>query len=138
VLGDYTLVHGSPREPIWEYVLDPLIAALNFKHFRTTYCFVGHTHSPVAFRQVSDLGECEQVLPTYDTPIPLGDKRQIVNPGSTGQPRDSNPRAAYAILNLDDDTLERRRVEYDIEAVQVKMEAEGLPERMIMRLSHGW
>ncbi len=49
VVGDYTLAHGSPREPIWEYILEPQVAALNFSHFETSFCLVGHTHQPVIY-----------------------------------------------------------------------------------------
>ncbi len=138
VLGDFTLVHGSPREPVWEYVLDPLIAALNFPHYQTPYCLVGHTHTPIIFRQVGQGGECEPIAPRYDVRIPLNGTRQIINPGSVGQPRDADPRAAYAILDTERMTWEFRRIPYDVEAVQKRMRQVDMPERLIMRLEHGW
>ncbi|GAB4442318.1 MAG: metallophosphoesterase family protein [Anaerolineae bacterium] len=137
VLGDFTLAHGSPREPVWEYILDPLVAALNFPHFETTYCLVGHTHLPVIFRQASQ-GESEALPPDYTSPYPLNGMRQIINPGSVGQPRDSNPEAAYAIMDLDRRTWEPRRVQYDITEVQARMRERQMPERLIARLEHGW
>jgi diadenosine tetraphosphatase ApaH/serine/threonine PP2A family protein phosphatase len=138
VLGDYTLAHGSPREPVWEYILDPLIAALNFPHYQTPYCLVGHTHTPVIFKLVNEQGECEPIAPMYNYAQPLNGERQIINPGSVGQPRDSDPRAAYAILDVERDVFEFRRVEYDIAAAQMRMREVEMPERLIVRLEHGW
>lgn len=138
VIDNYTLAHGSPREPVWEYILEPLIAALNFSHFETDYCLVGHTHQPVIYQMVNDQGETRAVAPSYGRPRALGGQRQIINPGSVGQPRDANPKAAYAILDLETDTFEHRRVAYDIEAVQKRMRANDMPERLVTRLEHGW
>src|SRR5574341_1932072 len=138
VLGDYTLAHGSPREPVWEYILDPLIAALNFPAFQTSYCLVGHTHTPVIFKQVGDRGEAEAIAPEYNSEAPLDGSRRIINPGSVGQPRDSDPRAAYAFLDVERKTWEFRRIPYDINAVQQRMKRADMPERLIMRLEHGW
>ncbi len=138
VLGEFTLAHGSPREPVWEYILDPLIAALNLPHYQTPYCLVGHTHTPITYRAINDRGECEPVAPTYSEPVLLDGTRQIINPGSVGQPRDSDSRAAYAILDTESMTWEFRRVTYDIEAVQARMSQADMPERLVMRLAHGW
>jgi diadenosine tetraphosphatase ApaH/serine/threonine PP2A family protein phosphatase len=79
--------------------------------------------------------------PLYNQPIYLDqydENRLIINPGSVGQPRDSDPRAAYAILDLEDMTWEHRRVPYDVEAVQARMRAHELPERLVLRLEFGW
>lgn len=138
VLGPYTLVHGSPREPVWEYILDPLIATLNFPHFETPYCFVGHTHTPVVFEQTGDAGDTEAFPPVYNQPRHLNGNRQIINPGSVGQPRDSNPQAAYAVLDVDDGICTHRRVGYDIAEVQRRMRKVGMPDRLVLRLEHGW
>lgn len=137
-LGDFTLAHGSPREPVWEYILDPVIASRNFQHFQTTYCLVGHTHTPVIFEQVNGSSPAAAVQPRYGEQVGLGGTRRIINPGSVGQPRDSDPRAAYGILDADALTFEHRRVPYDIEAVQARMRKADLPERLIRRLEHGW
>jgi predicted phosphodiesterase len=138
--GLFTLVHGSPREPIWEYILYPPTARLNFAHFSTSFCFVGHTHVPVLFRfrAEGDNRTCEAEQLVEGGPQPLGEGRLIVNPGSVGQPRDGDARASYAILDTDALTLEYRRVSYDIEQVQRHMEDVELPRRNIMRLSYGW
>lgn len=138
VLNSFTLVHASPREPIWEYVLDPLIAALNYPHFETEYCLVGHTHTPIIFRAGQANESIQIVKPQYGKPFRLEDGKFIINPGSVGQPRDSDPRAAYALLDLDKMTFEHIRVEYDVASVQRRMKAADLPERLIKRLEHGW
>lgn len=138
VIGNYTLAHGSPREPVWEYILEPLVAALNFASFETDYCLVGHTHQPVIYQLMNEQGETKPIAPTYGRPRQLEGHRQIINPGSIGQPRDANPKAAYAILDTETNTFEHRRVAYDIKAVQDRMRGHDMPERLIVRLEHGW
>lgn len=138
VIGEYTLVHASPREPIWEYILEPLVAALNFPHFETPYCIVGHTHQPVIYEMMNGAGETQAHKPDYGKMKSLGSSRKIVNPGSVGQPRDADPRAAYAILDFENNTFEHRRIEYDIADVQKRMRDAELPERLAVRLEHGW
>jgi predicted phosphodiesterase len=138
VLGNYTLAHGSPREPVWEYILDPLIAALNFPHFETDYCLVGHTHTPIIFELTSDEGDTSSMQPKYRESKNLNGHRLIINPGSVGQPRDSNPDAAYAILDVEAGVFEHRRIPYPIHLTQERMRKHGMPERLVTRLEHGW
>lgn len=136
--GTYTIVHGSPRYPIWEYVLTPAIAFSNFDHFDTPVCFMGHTHVPVVFRHlVSERLIVAEPLVEGQALI-LGSERVMINPGSVGQPRDGDPRAAYALLDTETATFFPFRVEYDIAATQEQMERAGLPPRLISRLSQGW
>ena len=137
VIGEYTLAHASPREPIWEYILEPRVAALNFPHFETPYCFVGHTHQPVIYTIANENGDAAAALPCYNQPRQLNGRRQIINPGSIGQPRDQNPDAAYGILDMTTGVFEHRRIPYDIKAVQRRMLDFNLPERLIARLEHG-
>lgn len=137
VIGDYTLVHASPREPIWEYILEPSIAALNFPHFETPYCFVGHTHQPVIYTIDEAESSAQSNLPRYNESHTLNGQRQIINPGSIGQPRDQNPDAAYGILDLTSGVFVHRRIPYNIRAVQRRMLDYNLPERLITRLEHG-
>ena len=136
--GVFALTHGSPRQPVWEYILDPLVASVNFGYFDSLYCLVGHTHAPVIFEQDLAGNTCLAHAPLYGVEIPLGDARLIINPGSVGQPRDSDPRSAYGIVDLDAMTWEHRRVEYDIEETQNRMRQHGLPHRLIARLKYGW
>ena len=137
--GDYTLAHASPRQPVWEYVLDPLIAQRNFAYFETPYCLVGHTHIPVIFYHLNENpGGCRTMLPSYNGPISLKvDGQLIINPGSVGQPRDGSPDASYAILDTEALTWEHRRVQYPVEITQERMRARDLPHRLIERLEYG-
>jgi diadenosine tetraphosphatase ApaH/serine/threonine PP2A family protein phosphatase len=139
IAQDYTLAHGSPRQPIWEYILDPLTAELNFLAFHTQICLVGHTHVPASFYmpESNDNHLCEPRAPRYNQLVSLASGRWIINPGSVGQPRDGNPRAAYAILDPEAGTLEHRRVEYPVEVTQSWMRAAKLPHRLIERLAIG-
>lgn len=137
VIGEYTLVHASPREPIWEYILEPSVAALNFPHFETPYCFVGHTHQPVIYTVSDESGDAASALPHYNEPRTLNGQRQIINPGSIGQPRDQNPDAAYGILDMTTSVFEHRRIPYNVKAVQRRMLDFNMPERLITRLEHG-
>ena len=134
----FTLVHGSPRYPIWEYVLTAAVARINFDFFDTHTCLVGHTHQPVIYRyDVSTYSASAESLPEH-TPIDLAPDRMMINPGSVGQPRDGDPRSAFAILDLDEMTITHHRIEYDIQATQQQMEKFDLPLRLITRLSYGW
>ena len=133
----FTLAHASPRHPVWEYILDQATAAVNFTYFESPYCLVGHTHTPVIYEQVENLRVAVH-SPRYDQSVGLNGARLIINPGSVGQPRDSDPRASYALLNTETLGWEYRRVPYDVEAVQARMRDLRLPERLITRLSFGW
>jgi len=137
VVGDFTLAHGSPRHPVWEYVIQHDTAVENFAHFDTAYCLVGHTHTPVLIAE-KEPGDILVYNPTYAETIYLEDTRVIINPGSVGQPRDSDPRAAYALLDTDDLTWEFYRVSYPIEDTQDQMRELGFPEPIIARLAYGW
>jgi diadenosine tetraphosphatase ApaH/serine/threonine PP2A family protein phosphatase len=140
VEGQFTLIHGSPRYPIWEYVIYASTAQLNFNHFDTPFCFVGHTHTPVIFRLI-DKGEtkaCDSIPTALNRPLNLGPERLIINPGSVGQPRDGNQRASYLILDDQALTIEYRRVEYDIDKTQAKMMEYDMPLRLVLRLGYGW
>lgn len=138
----FTLAHGSPRHPIWEYIIYNSTARVNFDFFHSPYCLVGHTHTPVIFRLIQageDGGSfCEQITPTYGEPLRLGTERVILNPGSVGQPRDGDPRACYVLLDTDTLTVDYRRVEYAIEKTQARMMEHDLPMRLVLRLKYGW
>ena len=136
--GDYTLAHGSPRQPVWEYILDRRIAQENFPLIRTPYCVVGHTHMPIIYHQIGPDGECDEESPNYFRPRLLNGERLIINPGSVGQPRDNNPAAAYAMLDTDAGIWEYCRVPYDVTETQSRMRAARLSERLITRLAYGW
>ena len=140
VTAQFTLSHGSPRYPIWEYIIYASTAQLNFQHFDTPFCFVGHTHSPVIFRLSGegDSKACEAMSSSLNGPRKLGAERLIINPGSVGQPRDGDPRASYAILDNEALTFEHRRVVYAVERTQAKMMKHEMPLRLVLRLGYGW
>lgn len=137
IRGDVSLAHGSPRDPIWEYVMNGLTARLNLGSFTTPWCFVGHSHMQVLFQYNSkrDIMDIVLVLPgnTYQMR-----ERAILNPGSVGQPRDRDTRAAYAFYYPETKVWEPHRVEYDIQAVQQRIIKAGLPPRHAERLAGGW
>lgn len=133
----FTLAHASPRHPVWEYILDYETALANFEQFTTPYCLVGHTHIPVLIAEDKD-DELFVLTPTYKETVYLEDTRVIINPGSVGQPRDSDPRASYAFLNSKDLTWEFHRVEYPVEETQAQMRDFGLPDALATRLEYGW
>ena len=132
-----TLAHASPRQPIWEYLLDTRTATTNFNYFDTPYCLVGHTHLPVLYYLPDESQMASLVIPENNTQLTLA-PRSIVNPGSVGQPRDRDRRAAYGILDTEEYVFHFRRVEYDIASVQDRMRTANLPARHIMRLEVGW
>ena len=135
VKDDFTLTHGSPRMPIWEYIAHGYNATENFRYFETRYCLVGHTHIPFVFEEEEGMAN-EGYLGDGDMLV-LGDKRLIINPGGVGQPRDRNPRASYAIYDSDEKKLVHYRISYDVELTQEKMENAGLPAFLISRLAMG-
>ncbi len=137
-LEGFTLVHGSPRYPIWEYVLNAAIARENMAHFDTLTCLVGHTHVPAIFQEPGRLQQgAVAVLPPLGEPFSYRAVRAIVNPGGVGQPRDGDPRASYVLLDPDARTLGYRRVPYPIAETQARIRQAGLPPRLATRLSYG-
>jgi predicted phosphodiesterase len=136
--GDFTIVHGSPRHPVWEYITDSRIATINLAHFDTNYCLFGHTHRPVLYVDDVTTGRCDSHLMPLRDPVPLPEQRLLLNPGGVGQPRDSDPRASYALLDLQDNTIELRRVPYAITETQELMVSLGLPLQLAKRLEVGW
>jgi len=94
--GDFALVHGSPRQPIWEYILSVDDARDNFNYFDTKFCLVGHSHVPLIFR-CDNTGACLGARLPQEIRLGSQGFRLIINPGGVGQPRDGDPRASYAI-----------------------------------------
>ncbi len=131
----FTLVHGSLRQPIDEYLLDAEAAQATLELLQGRFLLVGHSHLPFICRENGGEPEFRQF--TEDEVFPLGTERLIINPGSVGQPRDRDRRPSYAIYDQAMQTIERHRVEYDIARTQQKMRAVGLPEYLIDRLDHG-
>jgi predicted phosphodiesterase len=133
----FTIVHGSPRHPIWEYIVHPSIAAANFTYFDTPYGFFGHTHIPIVYAFDPVEQTCVTLSMPERAPLYLDIDRLLINPGGVGQPRDGDPRASYLILDTEQSSVEYRRVEYPITETQELMRVAGLPEPLVTRLSHG-
>ena len=129
------LVHGSPREPLWEYVTSPSVARNNLDVLREPIGLHGHTHVPVVF--VDDDGRVERFSPVSGSSFELGGRRALVNPGSVGQPRDGDPDASYLVLDPATGSITWHRAAYDVGAVQAAMRAVGLPGFLVSRLSIG-
>lgn len=130
-----TLVHGSPREPTWEYVTTAAGASANLAAFTTVHLLYGHTHVPIAFRDGD--GRLETLEPTDGSSLALDARRVLANPGSVGQPRDGDPRASAAILDTATSTLTWHRFAYPIAETQAAMRMAMLPARLVTRLEHG-
>jgi predicted phosphodiesterase len=135
--GNVTLVHGSPRDPIWEYVMNTMVARINLAYFETLWCLVGHSHFQAVFQYHSEIDEVTIEVPKASERYEMRE-RAILNPGSVGQPRDRDPRAAYAFFYPKEKAWEPRRVEYDIASVQKRILDAGLPPRHAERLAGGW
>ena len=135
VVDDTLLVHGSPRDPLREYVTDRRAASENMELQETDHALHGHTHVPVAWLGTTD--GVTLVRANETDGVDLGTRRTLVNPGSVGQPRDGDPRAAYLVLDRALGRVTWHRVEYDIGRVQTAMRSAGLPDRLAARLSFG-
>ena len=130
------LYHASPRDPVWEYVLSDEVAEASLRLAAEQRILVGHSHVALTYR----LNESGIVgdLATEGTEVDLdGPDRVLLNPGSVGQPRDGDPRAAFLVLDLDARRARFRRVPYDIAATQTEIREHGLPDTLAGRLSDG-
>ena len=134
--SDFTMVHGSPLDPTWEYVTTAAAARDNLRDVTTTHGLNGHTHVPLAFSLEGD--RAGQIAPSLEPGTALDGPRLLLNPGSVGQPRDGDPRASCLVLDLAARRAHWSRVPYDIDAVQSRMRSAGLPHRLVERLSHGF
>jgi predicted phosphodiesterase len=131
---EVALYHGSARNPVWEYVLSDEAAAATLALSPHPIVLVGHSHVALEVDWTDDL--LTGGLMAADTEVPL-EGRVLLNPGSVGQPRDRDPRAAFLDLDLEGRTATFRRVDYDIERTQAEMRAARLPEALAERLTHG-
>jgi predicted phosphodiesterase len=133
---DVGLYHASPRDPIWEYVLSSLLAELCLDAQPHRVCLVGHSHVALSF--VRPEGEAATGEPRRGgDAVDLSAGEWILNPGSVGQPRDGDARAAWLLLDLDLERAEWRRTDYDVGAAQASIRAARLPESLAERLEYG-
>lgn len=131
----FTLVHGSLREPLLEYLVNAPAAVGTFGLMSTRFCLVGHSHYPFICLENQGNPSFEEFV--VDQEFRLGGDRWIINPGSVGQPRDQDPRSSYALYDDGEQLLYHYRVAYDIPKTQEKMRRAGLPEGLILRLDQG-
>jgi predicted phosphodiesterase len=130
------LYHASPRDPVWEYVVSSLLAELCLDEQEHKVCMIGHSHVALSF--VRNEGE-----PATGEPRRSGDEvavtsgEWLLNPGSVGQPRDGDPRAAWMLLDLETGAATWRRTEYDIAGAAAAIRAARLPDSLAERLEYG-
>ena len=129
------LFHASPRDPVWEYILTDQAAAAALEETTAPIVLVGHSHIPLAV--TVDAGELGGGHAPAGTEIALGGNRWLLNPGSVGQPRDGDPRAAWLLLDRDAGTASFRRVDYAIAETNEEIREAGLPPILGERLFSG-
>ena len=130
-------VHSSPYEPErWHYVVSGADGKINFDHFSTHLCFLGHSHRPVIIEEAHDgtISDCVSPTTTWEL---KPDCRYIINVGSLGQPRDGNPKPSFVIYDSNAGTIEFHRYEYDFATAQRKILDNGLPSFLADRLALG-
>jgi predicted phosphodiesterase len=130
------LFHASPRDPIWEYVLSESAVRSALELTSSRVVLVGHSHIPIALL-LSNGEALAGGLAKGGSEIELTEGRWLLNPGSVGQPRDGDPRAAYLLIDLTIPNAHFRRVPYDVEATQAEIREAGLPEALAERLAGG-
>jgi predicted phosphodiesterase len=134
-VGDAQLFHGSPRDPVWEYVLSEVVALESLALTHARLVLVGHTHVATVLALMGDTLRGGAAADGFEAPF--DDHRWLLNPGSVGQPRDGNPDAAYLELDLERQRARFRRVAYPVARTQEEIKERGLPDSLAERLAHG-
>ena len=130
------LFHASPRDPIWEYVLSTLLAELCFDAAPQPLLLIGHSHVALSFVRAEGEPATGRARREGDREE-LAAARWLVNPGSVGQPRDGDARAAWLLLDTGAGTIEWRRTEYDVAGAAAAIRAARLPDSLAERLQYG-
>ncbi len=130
------LYHASPRDPVWEYVLSPLQAELCLDAQPQRVCLIGHSHVALSFsrREGEPAGGETRA---GGVAVDLAEAEWMLNPGSVGQPRDGDPRAAWLVLDTETWACEYRRTDYDVAGAAAAIRDAGLPESLAERLEYG-
>ncbi len=134
--GAIGLYHASPRDPVWEYVLSALLAELCLDRQDHRVCLIGHSHVALSFVRVEGgftTGEPQR----GGTKLDISNGEWLLNPGSVGQPRDGDRRAAWLLLDLDDLSVSFMRTEYDVAGAAAAIRAARLPDSLAERLEYG-
>jgi predicted phosphodiesterase len=139
VSREVALYHASPRDHVWEYVLWPEQAGECIAMQAKRIALIGHSHIALCFRAADDgdVDATEGAQVSAGTTLDLTEGSWLLNPGSVGQPRDGDPRAAWMELDTETWTATYRRVEYEIERAAESIVAAGLPEHLGKRLFVG-
>jgi predicted phosphodiesterase len=130
------MFHASPRDPVWEYVLSPLQAELCLDVQSHRVCLIGHSHVALSFSRANGESASGQTRGPEEE-LNLADGEWLINPGSVGQPRDGDPRAAWLELDLDAWEAVYRRTGYDIAGAAAAIRAARLPDSLAERLAYG-
>ena len=130
------LYHASPRDPVWEYVLSTLAAELCLDATDHRVSLIGHSHVALSFNRPEGLPATGSTR-RGGTELEVGEGEWLINPGSAGQPRDGDPRAAWLLLDTDRWTASWRRAEYDVARAAAAIRAARLPDSLAERLLHG-
>lgn len=134
--GPVSLYHASPRDPVWEYVLSALLAELCLDSQDQRVGLIGHSHVALAFvRHEGELATGEPQRAGAELDISSGE--WLLNPGSVGQPRDGDPRAAWLLLDLEGQSASFHRTEYDVAGAAAAIRAARLPDSLAERLEYG-
>ncbi len=132
---DVELYHASPRDPVWDYVLTEETAAESLALTRAPLVLIGHSHVPLALTLVD--GSVAGGVAPAGADVDLAGGRWLINPGSVGQPRDGDPRAAWLLVDFGAGRATFQRVAYPIEATQREIVERGLPPLLAARLADG-
>ena len=133
---DVGLYHASPRDPVWEYVLSTLLADMCLDAQPHRVCLIGHSHVALSFRREEGEPAGGQTRPDGDE-VDLSEHEWLLNPGSVGQPRDGDPRAAWMVLDTAAPSATWRRTSYDVAGAAAAIRAARLPESLAERLEYG-
>ncbi len=132
------IAHGSMRDPAWEYVVEPAVACALLEDQIQQVVLVGHSHLALSWRLDAEvIGGAAGVLRGDGDVVEFGERSWIFNPGSVGQPRDRDPRAAWLELDTDARTVTWHRTPYDIASAQAAIRGAGLPDPLADRLGAG-
>jgi predicted phosphodiesterase len=137
VEGEVALYHASPRDPVWEYVLSALLAGQCLDQADRRVALVGHSHVALSFGRPGRDEEVVGLPREHGERVDLREGEWLLNPGSVGQPRDGDPRAAWLLLDTEAWTATWRRVEYDVAGAAAAIRAAGLPDSLAERLGYG-
>lgn len=133
----FGLYHASPRDPVWEYVVDTDLADENLDFQPERIALIGHSHLALYFNRADDSSATNSVLGSDGSEIDMTEGQWLVNPGSVGQPRDGDPRAAWLELDTDGQRATFHRVDYAIDAAAESIREAGLPGHLADRLYQG-